>query len=214
MPTDGTLFAELTPREQSFVLHPDVMTDPVKAAIDVGYAKTTAASKARTMRKQLMYYIRPLAERRLESLGVSLEKVRDEIAAIAFSDETAYFDTVDIEGDTVKVYKDPALLPEHMRRAIKSVTYTTDVDDKGVSTQRITQITLHDKLPALKELADLLGGYDPRMRTPGDADERRAQAELFEHLEPEELDLVTKLYTKALARAKRAGKKPIDGETA
>lgn len=200
---DPALFNELTPMEQAFVLHPEAFTAPVKAAMEVGYSKSTAKSKAHVMRKQLMHFIAPKHEARLEKAGVAtIERICDELEAIAFAREVDYYDTIDVDGETVKVLKDVTRLPEHMKRAIKSVTFTTiesmGADNKTFTYQRLTGIELHDKLSALKELAEIRGGHDPRLRKlPGEtADDN----ELLQHLTDKELEMVEKLYTRAAQR--------------
>ena len=206
---DTPLFELLTPRQQAFIQHPEVMIKPEKAAIEVGYSAKTARTRAHMMRKQLIYYIQPLNAKRAQQAGVTPERVRDTIGIIANAKITDYFDTIDVEGDTVKVYVDPALLPDHMQQAIKSISFDTIVDNQGNETQVIKEIQLFDKSQALRELAEILGLKDARMRHP-DGNIQEEQALLLEHLEPRELDLIQRLYRRAAKRAEAAADKKRD----
>lgn len=205
---DDPLFQTLSLREQQFILHPDVMVDPVAAAVAVGYAETTAKAKAHGMRRQLMHYLLPVTEKRMAALGVTPDRVRNELAAIAFANEADYMESVDIDGETIRVYRDPARLPEHLQRAIKSVTFSTEVLTGGDTIQRVSEIQLYSKMDALKELADILGLKDPRSRRPEVPAEE--DQKLLENLEPEELEIVTKLYMRAAARTKQAASEKRD----
>lgn len=209
-------FDRLTAREQAFVMHPDVFTNPVKAAMAVGYARTTAQVRSYQMRRELMFYIMPLHEARLEKTGVTVDRIKDELAAIAFANEADFYDTVDVETEidgqlvveTVKFVRDITRLPEHMQRAVKSVEYETTIDDKGQQTQKLAKVVLYDKLVALKELAEIFGLKDPRFRKP--TDESAEQAELLEHLEPEELEALAKIHTTAASRAAKKREKILN----
>lgn len=206
------LFDQLTPREQAFVMHPDVFTDPVGAAMAVGYSESTAKGKAHVMRHQLMYYIMPLHEARMAETGVTIDRVKQELSAIAFANEPDYYDNIDIEtetgAETVKVVKDIKRLPEHMQRAIKKIEFKTIILGDSKTYQVLENIELYDKQSALKELAEILGAHDPRFRRP-DAPEDEDMS-LLEHLEPEELELVTRAYDRAATRAKAVSDKKRD----
>lgn len=206
------LFDQLTPREQAFVLHPDTFANPVAAAMDVGYSETTAKGKAHIMRHQLMYFIMPVHEKRMATTGVTIERVKDELSAIAFANEADYYDTIDIEtetgAETVKVVKDIKRLPEHMQRAIKKIEFKTIILGDAKTYQILERIELYDKQAALKELAEILGAHDPRFRRP-DVPEDEDQT-LLEHLEPDELEMITKTYDAAAKRAKAASDRKRD----
>ena len=206
---DDNLFSQLTPREQAFVLHPDVFTDPVAAALAVGYSESTARGKSHIMRHQLMYYILPVHEARMAETGVTVDRVKKELSAIAFANEVDYYDVIDIDGETVKVVKDIKRLPEHMQRAIKKIEFKTVLLGENRQYQVLEHIELYDKQSALKELAEILGAKDPRFRRP-DAPPGEEETILLEHLEPEELELVTRAYDKAAQRARTASDRKRD----
>lgn len=208
LPAQQPLFQTLTIREQNFVTHPDVFTDPIKAAKAVGYADTTAQSKAHIMRQSLLYFIMPLHEARIESTGVTVDRIKDELAAIAFANEVDYYDTADTENGTVKFVRDLTRLPQAMQRAIKKINYTNTVMPDGSVIQEVESIELYDKLGALKELAEIFGLHDAKLRTPtADTNE---DDQVMEHMEPDELDAVIKAFDKAAARAKAVGSKKRD----
>ena len=212
-----TLFAELTPREQAFVNHPLILTNAYQAAVAVGYSESTARTKAAQMRKQLMYYIRPVVKQRMAEQGISLERVEQELGYLAFANEADFYEKVDIENDTILVAKDPMLLPENMQRAIRSIDISETILSDGGRIQNVS-IQLHEKAPALKMLAEMLGGFDPRSREPGDAAARRSQAELFDFMSADDLKTVTEIYARAESnrtkslKSKLADKEAIDGK--
>ncbi len=206
---DPLMLDQLTERQRAFIHHPDVVKNPEKAAIEVGYSENTARCHAHMMKKQLLYYINPINAKRAQQAGVTPERIRDEIGIIAHAKITDYFDTIDVKGDTVKVYVDPTLLPDHMQRAIKEITFDTIVDSTGNETQVVKHIALFDKSQALRELAEILGLKDAKMRHP-DGNIQEEQAALLEHLEPKELDLIQRLYQRAAKRAKAAADRQRD----
>jgi hypothetical protein len=200
--SDDPLFHTLTPRQQAFVVHPEILTDPIKAAVDVGYSETTAVARAHVMRKQLMYYIRPLEQQRIAALGITIDRVRSELAATAFANVVDYYDTVDSpDGDTRRVFRAPEFLPAHLQAAIKQVVYDDMVHADGTVTQYIKSIVLYDKAGALRELAEIMGLKDAALRQP-DGATRDADAQLLENLDDKELEVVQRLYQRAADRAK------------
>ncbi len=106
------LFQKLTPKEQAFITHPEVYTNPRKAAQDAGYAESTARLKCYALRTQLMYYIRPIHDWRMADSNVNQKRIIEELNAIAFCNEADFYDTIDTEDDTIKVLKDFTRLPE------------------------------------------------------------------------------------------------------
>lgn len=203
-------FDKLTPKEQAFVLHPDVFHDPKKAALEVGYSSSTIEKRAHSMRQRLMRFIRPRFEATFAKLGVDRRRIEEELACIAFTTEDDFKERVDIEMpdggfQTVVVWKDPTSLPEHMRRAIKAVEYGTTVDADGNQHQsdRPTHVVLYSKEKALRELAGLFSDVAPK----NPDDEQHA---LFDNLSPKERETIVRLYTVASRRA--ADKSiPIEG---
>ena len=206
---DPALLDRLTARERAFIQHPEVLVNATKAAVEAGYSEGWARGNAGTKRKQLMYFILPEVHKRWAEKGVTLERIHEELAAIAFANMADYYDRVELDdGTQAMVGKDPTLLPEVMSRAIEQVTIENLMATDGTITQRIGFV-LHDKKPALKMLAELLGGFDPRTREPQDAATRRKQAELFDFMKPDEIDTIVKIYQRAEKRQKAAA---VDAE--
>lgn len=214
--TDPPLVDKLTPRERAFIRHPLVTIDPSAAALAVGYSETTSKTYAYRMRKELDFYIQHYENQRMAKINVSQERVRQELAAIAFADETDYYDTMDTEsGETIKVLKDPTRLPEHMRRAIKHIQYESITLPGGKQIQSLIGLELYSKLDALKQLAEYMGMKNTKAsEDDGDSEERARIAAL----EPEELEAIASILEKATGRAKKAAstkrdQKAIPGET-
>lgn len=209
------LFKELTPREQAFILHPEVMTNPRQAARDAGYAESTAQLKCYHMRTQLLHWIIPQHEQRMMDSNLNQKRIIEELNAIAFANEADYYDTVDVEGDTIKVLKDFTRMPEVMQRAIKTVELDTVVipgtDMEGnptsVTMQVVKHLQLHDKQAALKSLIDISGMADPRFRKSEGV--TTDEQELLKYVPADELELMNRIYTKA-QKAMEAAKQPID----
>lgn len=211
---DQSSFAELTPREQTFILDPEVMSDPVAAAVRSGYAQLTAQAKAYTMRKQLMYFILPLHQERLKQLqiaaGISPERIKEEIANIAFANEADYYDTIDVEGDTIKALKDLTRMPERMQRAIKKIEFETLVLPDGTQIQRLIRLELYDKLKALSELAEIFGLKDPRSRNP--ADNANADQKMVEAMSPEAIEEIERIMVREQKKLRAAASKKRDDQ--
>jgi hypothetical protein len=206
-------FDRLTPKEQTFVQHPDVYRDPQKAALDSGYSSMVATKKAYSMRKRLMAFIQPAFEVRLAKIHVDRTRVEEELAAIAFTIEDEFKERIDIETpdggvQSVVVWKDPMMLPEPMRRAIKCAEYGTETlaDGTVIQSDRPINVVLHSKEKALKELAGLFGDVAPR----NPVDE---QQELFDNLSVEDRETLVRIHLKAARRA-ALKQQPIEGTNA
>lgn len=202
-------FNALTPREQAFVLHPDVLREPKKAALEVGYSSSVAGTRAYSMRVRLMRYIAPRMEARLTKAEISRERVEQELAAIGFLDVTEFRERIDVEMkdggfQSVLVWKDIHDLTPEQRRAIKTVDYeyVRTADDEMIQSDRPSIITFHSKDKALHELAGLFGDMGPK--NPGDE-----QQQLFDNLSTDEREELVRLYQIAARRA--AGKLKPEG---
>lgn len=210
---DPGLFDRLTAREQAFVMHPLAMTNPRQAAVEVGYSESWARSHAATKRRQLLYFILPENHKRMAASGVTLDRIVQELSCMAFANEADFYQRVEHEDDKGGVREfltgiDLTLLPEHMARAIAQVTTENIVLPNGELFQSVGYV-LHSKKDALKILAEMLGGFDPRTRDPrtrepGDAEARRKQAELFDFMTSDEIEQVSKIYARAKERQQKA----------
>jgi phage terminase small subunit len=207
--TDPALLEELSPRERAFVQHPLVATDPVQAAREVGYAEGTAIHAGDRARK-LLYYIQHYTKQRMAVVGVTQQKIIEELAAIAFADETDYFEAVDTaSGDTVKQVKDLKRLPPAMRKAIKSLNYGYVTQD-GVVLPHAVQFELHDKVQALKALAEYFGLRQGKAG--GSAEQDPIERRMLEQFTTEELETLNALYETAANRTKKAVSRRKDAD--
>ncbi len=201
---DPALLEQLTPRERAFIEHPEILSNAEKAARDVGYSESWAKARSHQKRKALMYYILPRVAKRLNERGVDLDRVQEELTAIAFAVESDYYLAQDVEGSdqTIMVAKDPVELTDEQRRAIQSMRDDVTILSDGTRVYTRSYV-LHDKKVALKMLAEMLGGFDPKNRTPGDAESRKQQAALFDFMTSEEFDTLVKIYNRASERQKK-----------
>lgn len=203
------LWNNLTSREQAFIRHPEVMTNCAKAARDVGYSPSFCASgKAAAKRRQLMFYIRPINHARLRREGITLDGVHEELACIAFANPADYYQRIEVEETNGQINEiltglDPALLPEKMARAVAHIT-TENITLPNGDILQLVGYDLHDKKVALKMLAEMLGGFDPTNRQPGDAAERKRQSELFEYMTQDDIDTIVRIYRRAEDKQKAA----------
>lgn len=193
-------FEDLSPREQAFVLHPEAWTNTPKAMIDAGYSPAYANHKASAMRSRLMRFLRPVLQKRFEGFQVDASFVQQRLAAVADLDITDFQERLDVQNEdgtwqTVVVWRDPKSLPKELRRVIKSVEYTTITDAKGNTWQsdRPAHIAFYDALKAQSELAKVFS--DVPLKNP-----LEEEADLLEHLSPEERELIGRLYSKAIKR--------------
>lgn len=83
---------------------------------------------------------------------ISPDKVINELAKIAFSDITDFMDNGEFGSVNIKTLKD---IPKNKSGAIKSIE--TKISLSGTN----SKITLHDKLPALKALSEMMGMTAP-----------------------------------------------------
>jgi hypothetical protein len=208
--TDPALLEHLSPRERAFIQHPLVMSDPVQAAKEVGYAESTAA-KAHDRFRELFYYIQHYNKQRLAAAGVTQQRIIEELAAIAFADETEYFEAVDTEsGETVKRIKDLTRLPAHMRAALKRVSCGV-MTDAGVVIPNVFSFELHNKVDALKALAEYFGMKLGKGGGPG-SETDPAQRQMLEQLPDDELESLNAIYEKAATRTKAVVDKRRDAK--
>lgn len=198
-PQDIEGFDKLTYREQQFVLHPETLNNPVAAALAVGFAPQTARSKSHAMRKRLQKFIAPQRLAIMQAAQVSLEEVARRLAAIARANPDEYQERIEVEVaegyETMVVYKDPSDLTEDQRLAIMRIDYEVVTLPSGVMYQmdRPTNIELYPKDKALKELREMFPKVVPD-------DPNKAQAELFDHMDPEDFAIINRIYARAELR--------------
>lgn len=139
----------LEPKQRRFVDEYLVDCSGAKAARRAGYSQKTAASQGAQLLSNLKVQA-ALKERMAsvaERIGLSAQKVVEEIARVAFSDMRR-FTTWGPSGVTLN---DSAALSDDDARCVAEVSETTS--EKGGS----IRFKLHDKMGALKELAERMG---------------------------------------------------------
>jgi len=143
--------AKLTPKRLRFCQEYPLDLNGTQAAIRAGYSAKTAASIAEALLRniEIQQKIAEIQAERAERVKVDADRVVSELAAIAFCDITEAFRSE--EGKLV--LKDPATLPDSVRRAIASIA---PVQIKG---EIYYKISLHNKLAALESLGKYLGMF-------------------------------------------------------
>ena len=210
-PQDVKGYEDLNYREQQFVLHPDSLTNPVGAALAVGYSANYATASAHALRKRLLKYIAPQRIAVMAQAQISLEEVARRLAAIARADPAEYMERIEVETpegwQNVVVYKDPSSWTEEQRLAVQRIEYETIVLPSGVTYQsdRPTNVLFYPKDKALKELREMFPKLEP-------ADPNKDQAELFEYMEADDLDLISRIYSRAEKRRFNRLKPVIEAE--
>ena len=125
------------------------------AAERAGYSTHTARKIASALLKKpaIAAAIRTEMEKREERTKVTVDRVVQELAAVAFAN---IGDAFDDEGNLLAIGKMP--------RAFQSALEIYQRDDKGI------RIKMHDKIAALEKLARHLGMFNDKIRLQGDAE--------------------------------------------
>lgn len=126
----------------------------LEAAIEAGYAATSAAAQATRLLKKdkIQAKIAELRKERQVRAAIDSDRVTKELAAIAFADVLDVFEDEWQIKDLTEIKRKPSL-----SRAIKSVQVIEKKNSKGVLTERKVTVRMHDKLRALDNLAVQLG---------------------------------------------------------
>lgn len=172
---------ELTHQQQRFIdeylLNPSSIT---KAAIRAGYAINSAAgSGSRLLAMPKIKTVIDDAQReRSHKLGISKERVLQELALVAFAN-IADVMKINEEGDTVI---DLENLPRQVSAALSEVSISTK---GGKNKTRTAKVKMSDKLSALTSIAKHLGMFVEKVEHSGTLTlEQLVQASLNEK-EPE-----------------------------
>jgi phage terminase small subunit len=181
---------QLNDKERVFVDEYLVDTDPKRAALAAGYSATMAASKAyqwvsnSKVKPHVYAAIQKALQARSERTKVTVDRVVQELAMIAFADMSTYL-TFDRAGTTVRL--DWSKLPEGATRIIQEITQEEHTGGRGHDTGQIkrTKFKLYSKLDALEKIARHLGMFTEKIKIEGtflDALSPDELAELVEHL--------------------------------
>jgi hypothetical protein len=208
--SDPPMLDKLTPRERAFVQHPLAVIDPKTAARDCGYtvdSKEYRNTNYQILSKRLSYYVQHYSQQRMKAAEVTVGRIIEELAAIAFCDPTEFYDAVDVEGHTVKIMKDVTRLPERMRKAVKDLSYSR-YSPSGEAIEGEFSVELHNKVDALKALAEYFGLKKGDMGKGERSSEEDQQ--MLENLTPDELEKLNAIYTEAADRAKKVSSRKRD----
>jgi len=124
-----------------------------QAALAAGYAKSTASKCTQRLVGNCRARIRELQAETAQRLGVTRERVIEEVAAIAFSRLEHVLD-LSPTGVTPRGWED---MPPAERAAVAEASQT--VTESGGT----IRVKMHDKLGALDKLARTLGLYDDKL---------------------------------------------------
>lgn len=146
--------ARLNPKQKRFCEEYIVDLNATQAAIRAGYSEKTAGSQAHDLLKkpEIQTYIAKLQEKRSLRTQITADRVLEELAAIAFSNVT---DAVKADKDGL-VITDLDELPLATQAAISEISSITRENMHG-ETSTTARLKMHDKLGALRPLAQHLG---------------------------------------------------------
>ncbi len=174
---------QLNDKERVFVDEYLVDTDPKRAALAAGYSATMAASKAYQwvsngkVKPHVYAAIQKALQARSERTKVTVDRVVQELAAIAFADMSTYL-TFDGAGTTVRL--DWSDLPAGATKIIQEITQEEHTGGRGHDTGQIkrTKFKLYSKLDALEKLGRHLSMFTDKVKIEGT---------FLDDLSPEEL---------------------------
>lgn len=150
---------KLTPKQLQFAQHPEVMINPHKAAVDVGYSEGYAKNAAKRMRKQLGTLIMEYQEKAAERAIITKAKVQTELSYLAFANLKDYF--VEMT-DGMVVPKSIDELTREQAAAVQEYTLSKTPFPDGKF--RLVSIKLADKRANLVDLGKTLGMFDRTLK--------------------------------------------------
>lgn len=151
----------LTPKQQRFVEEYLVDFNATKAALRAGYAKKSAHSigHENLSKPEIAEAIAKRQGKLSEKAGVTVERVLQEMAKLAFGDTTGVFD----ESGALKL---PSEWTPEQAAAIASVEFTTKSLGEG-EVKHVAKIKQWDKAKALEMLARHLGMFNDKLNITG-----------------------------------------------
>lgn len=141
----------LTDKQKRFCEEYLVDLNATQAYVRAGYSTSDAHANACRMLSNavIQAYIAKLRAQQSDRTAITADRVLEELAAIGF---TRITDVVSFSEDTISI-KDSGQLSDNVVAAIAEVTLT----DSGKVKR--TSVKMHDKMQALKMLAEHLGMY-------------------------------------------------------
>lgn len=189
----------LTPKQARFVEEFVVDLNATQAAIRAGYSAKTAADIGRQLLRKTPV-ARAISERQRaisERIGVTAERVVEELAKIGFANMSDYM-KVGEDGDP---YLDFSGLTRDQAAALSEVTVEDFKDGRGEDARDVRRIKfkLHDKRAALVDLGKHLGMFKEKVEVSGpDGGPIQTEATFdLESLSDEELAALHTLHSAA-----------------
>lgn len=157
----------LTPKQVRFVEEFVVDLNATQAAIRAGYSAKTAADIGRQLLRKTPV-ARAISERQRvisERIGVTAERVVEELAKIGFANMADYM-KVGEDGDP---YLDFSGLTRDQAAALSEVTVDDFKDGRGEDAREVRRVKfkLHDKRAALVDLGKHLGMFKEKVEVSG-----------------------------------------------
>lgn len=198
----------VTPLQIAFLNHPDALTDPMKAAVEVGFSESFARAKSHQLRNKHLAVLVEKMRARLEGLGVTPEWVKNEVVVLARSAPADFVEFIeDDKGNQYSVLKKTTEIDQKKwRAAIKEVEFDTYIDASGAIRSRVCKLKFYDRQAALVELANLFGMKNEKILMALLGAEKQQKTEdqrLLEAMTPEELEQIAAIQESAIERLRR-----------
>lgn len=202
----------LTARQRAFVTNPMVLSDPELAAIQSGFSAEWSKLHAESLKKELHYYIVAGGPAQEARRNIDAKVILNEISNIAFSDVMDFFEIIDLiddkglaNGSMMVPKQNIKALPPYLRRLIKRIRFDNIVLPTGTKLVVVSDIELHGKEWALKEMIEIL-----RLRQSGT--QKDETSELLEQMSANELEELEKVFTRVRTRVRKTIDKKRDAD--
>lgn len=200
---------KLTDMQRAFAAHPEVTTNPRKAAIDAGYSEKYAKSHASALRAQMAPLIMQYQEKAVMRSAISVAKVQQELASMGFANIIDYFEMAE---DGTMMPKRLTDLTREQTAAIQEMKLGEFPNpDTGEVEYRLISLKLADKRANLVELGKSIGMFTPR--GPDDSEEQN-RIEQLKHVSTEDLEKAERLLMDAIkkGREQKSINSAVEGE--
>lgn len=146
---------KLTPKQEMFCKEYIIDFNATRAAIAAGYSKKTASETGyENLRKpQIIEHINKLSKKHTDKLEITVDRVLQEYARIAFLDPA---ELVDESGNLLPLHE----LPEDVRRAVGGLDIVSSYNKNTEERETKHRLKILDKGKALESLSRYLGLYE------------------------------------------------------
>lgn len=214
MASSGQLL--LPPKEIAFIQHPDALTEPGKAALDVGYSESFAKNKSFDLRAKHLPVLVERMRTTLEKLAITPDWVQNEVAILARTAPTDFIEFIeDDKGNQYPVLRPRASIPDDKwRAAIKEMEFEDMLDTKTMQLRsRVTKLKFYDRQKAIMDLAILLGLTSEKVmaaRAMASGHAKTEEEQMLESMEPEDLEEIVAIQERVLARVRAKASRKRD----